>query len=87
MFFSPTYAAEEASITIKSGGKEFFPEFPANGRMIHTHRGRTNWLFWDGHVRSLTVHQTLTPDNMWTTRPEDQWAYDQLAEHLAGEYR
>ncbi|MBW3625259.1 MAG: DUF1559 domain-containing protein [Armatimonadetes bacterium] len=86
-YLSPTFAAEDASMSVKSGGIEVLPDLPPNGRLIHAHRGRTNWLFWDGHVKSLSVRRTLTPVNMWTTRQKDQWGYDQLAEHLAPEHR
>lgn len=63
------------------------PSLPANGGLIMAHNGRTNWLFYDGHVRSLTVAQTLSPANLWGGSPEDQPRFDQAAKLLAPEYR
>jgi prepilin-type N-terminal cleavage/methylation domain-containing protein/prepilin-type processing-associated H-X9-DG protein len=67
--------------------QSLLPPLPPGGGWIHTHQGRTNWLFYDGHVRALTVHQTLTPKNMWTTRANDQRAFDALAQDVSDEYR
>jgi prepilin-type N-terminal cleavage/methylation domain-containing protein/prepilin-type processing-associated H-X9-DG protein len=85
----PKYATADATFSLKESKshEDILPPLPGGGGLLHTHRGRTNWLFLDGHVRSLTVRQTLTPLNMWTARPMDQPAFDGLAKQLLQEYR
>ncbi len=34
------------------------------------HNGRPSWLFFDGHVASLTPKQTIVPELMWNLRDE-----------------
>ncbi|HEY3284394.1 MAG TPA: prepilin-type N-terminal cleavage/methylation domain-containing protein [Armatimonadota bacterium] len=85
---SPGMAAQTAKFVVTGHGSEaLYPPLPPAGRLIHTHGGRSNWLFLDGHVRALTVRQTLTPKNLWTARSEDQPAFDVLARQLAPEYQ
>jgi prepilin-type processing-associated H-X9-DG protein len=46
---------------------------PAN-KMGIRHRGKGNYLFADGHVRTLSVRQTLAPTVMWDNISE--WCPD-----------
>ncbi|MBW3625258.1 MAG: type II secretion system GspH family protein [Armatimonadetes bacterium] len=84
-FIDPGMALPDAKITLS--GRNDLPALPEPGHLLHTHRKISNWLFRDGHVRSLSVRQTLTPKNMWTTREIDQPAYDKMAADLSPEYR
>ncbi|HEY3282116.1 MAG TPA: hypothetical protein VGN26_07570, partial [Armatimonadota bacterium] len=87
-YVDPCMAALGATVKlIGPTAAERYPPYPPGGRIIHTHSGRTNWLFLDLHVEALTVRQTLVPENRWTTRPIDQSAFDDLATHLAPEYQ
>jgi prepilin-type N-terminal cleavage/methylation domain-containing protein/prepilin-type processing-associated H-X9-DG protein len=51
-------------------------QMPPYGNAVFTHYtrdGRTNWLFCDGHVKSLRVIQTLKPQPLWFLKtPEDE---------------
>jgi prepilin-type N-terminal cleavage/methylation domain-containing protein/prepilin-type processing-associated H-X9-DG protein len=80
----PGFAAPGAKLTVRGAD---LPPTPEDGHLIQSHLGRSNWLFYDGHVRSLTVRQTLTPRNMWSALEADQPAYDELARNLSPEYR
>lgn len=85
---SPVYAMKGANVSVTSPSDgEIISPIPSNGGLIHAHRGRSNWLFYDGHVKTLSVRQTFTPDNLWTLLPSDQPLFDYLASGLAEEYR
>lgn len=63
---------------------------------VQTHRGITNWLFYDGHVKALKLVQTMTPRSMWFP-PEDasspaaaakiQYSMDIQTHYLRPEYQ
>jgi prepilin-type N-terminal cleavage/methylation domain-containing protein/prepilin-type processing-associated H-X9-DG protein len=91
-YVTPGFAAEGSLLSLQDADHPddpsmSIPPIPANGGLIMAHQGRSNWLFYDGHVKSLTVAQTLKAPNIWTGRAEDQPAYDALAANLAPEYR
>jgi prepilin-type processing-associated H-X9-DG protein len=66
---------EPATYKGKSTGSSYFnlcnsPEMRAAGRPIR-HGGRCNYIFSDGHVRSLLYGETKEPQNLWTLNPKD----------------
>jgi prepilin-type N-terminal cleavage/methylation domain-containing protein/prepilin-type processing-associated H-X9-DG protein len=48
---------------IGRGDPEFWDNY--NDSQFRGHLGQTNFLFCDGHVKSMKPSQTVTPTNMW----------------------
>jgi prepilin-type N-terminal cleavage/methylation domain-containing protein/prepilin-type processing-associated H-X9-DG protein len=51
--------------------------WPPLGNVVFVHdpgQGRANWLFCDGHVKTLRVAQTLKPQSLWSPDPADVYS-------------
>jgi prepilin-type processing-associated H-X9-DG protein len=69
-----------------------FGSFIDKGR-VHHHRKRVNFLFADGHARSLKAVQTFTPKQLWgpfsslISDPKDTGAIERAIQRIGPEYR
>lgn len=64
---------EAPSSTLLVGESELprtLPEFYVNGPDLRfrNHLQTSNWLFADGHVKSLRPAATITPVNLWNSK-------------------
>lgn len=53
---------------------------------IQSHNNRCNWLFADGHAKSLKLAQTCSPQDLWTDRFPDKSGGCQNLAGAASEY-